>query len=41
MVGFGRLGTELMGFDSLVVGFENLVKWWQELGSLEILAEYW
>ena len=41
VVGIESLGMELMGFDSLVAGFESLVEWWQELGSLEILAEHW
>lgn len=41
MVGIESLGIELMEFDSLVDGFESLVEWWQELGSLESLEKHW
>ena len=41
MVRIEILGMELMGFDSLVAGFESVVEWWQEFGSLESLVEDW
>ena len=41
VVGIKSLGMELMGFDSFVARFKSLVEWWQELGSLENLAEHW
>ena len=41
MVGIESLGMELMGVDSLVVGFGTLVKWWRELGSLGSLEKNW
>ena len=41
VVGIEILGMELMGFGSLVVGFESLVEWWQELGSLESWEKHW
>ena len=41
VVGIESLGMELMGFDNLVAGFESLVEWWKELGSLESLEKHW
>ena len=41
MVGIESLEMELMGFDSLVARFESLVEGWQDLGSLDSLAEHW